>query len=119
MSDLGVQMKLVGEFGGRWRLLKTVRESKDGFSGGFVIDTGFWGVLEDGKDGQKGCVEAFSGIRGMWAVCGGRCAFEFFGGVEVGGVCAFGLRLFFYINKYLQRGLLFIYTNKCVRKYLV
>lgn len=54
-----------------------------------------------------------------WAVCGGRCAFEFFGGVEVGGVCAFGLRLLFYINKYLQRGLLFIYTNKCVRKYLV
>lgn len=32
---MGVQMKLVGEFGGRWRLLKTVRGRKDGFSGGF------------------------------------------------------------------------------------
>lgn len=32
---MGFQMMLVGEFGGRWRLLKTVRGRKDGFSGGF------------------------------------------------------------------------------------
>lgn len=34
---MGVQMKLVGEFGGRWRLLKTVRGRKDGFWGGFWL----------------------------------------------------------------------------------
>ena len=62
---LGVQMKLVGYFGGRWRLLKTVRGRKDGFSGGFCVDKGFWGMLEDGGHGLKGCVEAPSGIRGM------------------------------------------------------
>lgn len=72
---IGVQMKLVGEFGGRWRLLKTVRGRKDGFWGGFCVDKGFLGMLDDGDRCLKGCVKVSSGIRGMVGCLRGKVRF--------------------------------------------